>query len=60
MMEERSNMYIKIARDNRKKGLARISESYDKNAEELKKHIDTLRDMLVLIQKRRAQNREAH
>ena len=60
MMEERSNMYSKIARDNRKKGLARISESYDKNADELKRHIDTLRDMLVLIQKRRAENREAH
>lgn len=57
MMEERSNMYIKIARDNRKKGLARISESYDRNADELKKHIDTLRDLLVLMQKSRTENK---
>jgi two-component system chemotaxis response regulator CheB len=57
MMEERSNMYSKIARDNRKKGLARISDSYDRNADELKKHIDTLRDILVLIQKSRTENK---
>lgn len=55
MMEERSNMYTKIARDNQKKGLARISRSYDQNAQELKKHIDTLRDILVLIQKNRTE-----
>lgn len=59
MMEERSNMYTKISRDQRNKGLARISESYAKNADELKNHIDTLRDMLVLIQQSRTANNEA-
>ena len=60
MMEERSNMYTKIAKDNRKRGLARVSDSYDRNAEELQKHIDTLRDILVLIQKSRIENKEPH
>jgi two-component system chemotaxis response regulator CheB len=59
MMEERSNLYAKISMEHKKKGLARISESYDKNAGELKNHIDTLRDMLVIVQKSRAENKEA-
>jgi two-component system, chemotaxis family, protein-glutamate methylesterase/glutaminase len=60
MMEERSNMYTKIAQDHRKKGLVRISDSYNRNADELKKHIDTLRDVLGLIQKSRIESKEIH
>jgi two-component system, chemotaxis family, protein-glutamate methylesterase/glutaminase len=60
MMEERSNMYTKIAKEHRKKGLARISESYNQNAEELRNHIETLKKVLVVIQKSRSENKEAH
>lgn len=60
MMEERSNLYNKIAREHTKKGLSRISASYEQNAAELKNHIDILRKVLIDIHNNRSMNASAY
>jgi two-component system chemotaxis response regulator CheB len=53
MMEERSNLYNKIAAEHQKRGLSRITTTYQRNANNLKKHIDALKQVLVSIQQPR-------
>lgn len=48
MMEERSHLLRKMANDNnRGNGLSRLAESYVQRAEELDKHINTLKEVLI-------------
>jgi two-component system, chemotaxis family, protein-glutamate methylesterase/glutaminase len=65
MMEERRNLYNKIAVEHQQRGLSRISTTYQQNAEDLKRHIyqqnaenlkrhiETLKQVLVSIHQTR-------
>ena len=56
MMEERSTLYIKIAKEHQKRGIQRIAASYQQQAGELKYHIDSLKKILIQIQQSRSAN----
>ena len=56
MMEERSTLYMKIAKDHQKRGIQRIAASYQQQVGELKYHIDTLKKILIQIQQSRSAN----
>jgi two-component system chemotaxis response regulator CheB len=60
MMEERNNLYVKMASDNRKKGISRLATGYDHQASESKGHIDTLKKVLVEIQRNRSESSRAN
>jgi two-component system, chemotaxis family, protein-glutamate methylesterase/glutaminase len=53
MMEERKNLYGKIAQDHLKKGHVRIASAYERQALEIEEHIETLREVLISIEKGR-------
>jgi two-component system chemotaxis response regulator CheB len=55
MMEERRNLYNKIAVEHQKRGLSRIGTTYQNNADNLKEHVDTLKQVLVSIQQTRVE-----
>jgi two-component system, chemotaxis family, protein-glutamate methylesterase/glutaminase len=56
MMEERTTLYMKIAKEQQKRGIQRIAASYQQHAGELKYHIDTLKKILIQIQQSRSAN----
>jgi two-component system chemotaxis response regulator CheB len=49
MMEERKNLYTKISKGHQKKGHSTVAKSYQQSADDLTKHIETLKSILIAV-----------
>jgi two-component system, chemotaxis family, protein-glutamate methylesterase/glutaminase len=55
MMEERKNLYTKIAKQHEGKGHSRLASSYKLSADDLSKHIDNFKQILISMHKARVE-----
>jgi two-component system, chemotaxis family, protein-glutamate methylesterase/glutaminase len=52
MMEERKNLYTKISKGHLNKGHSMLGKSYQQSADDLTKHIETLKGILISVHKK--------
>jgi two-component system chemotaxis response regulator CheB len=52
MMEERKNLYTKIAKGHLNKGHSQLGSSYQQSADDLSKHIEALKGILISVHKK--------